>query len=211
MCNLITVLNIFRLLDPGKAEIIQKSTQLTKDIRLYNSIVKYKDIPEEIDDPTSIKSVQSEKEPPPDLDQHSEHEPSLQTDPSLQTEPSLQTAPSLQTEPAITEQSSQPSKLPHPEKEISTKIEQEPQQRLESGDVTPSEHVSFATEEDAVRTKIQLDVDVRGFQIYYFKLIISTCPIYLSLLPINYANPILTNRLSLLTDPSTEWRDVALL
>ncbi|XP_022217814.2 FK506-binding protein 5 [Drosophila obscura] len=34
----------YRLLDEGKAEITRKSTQLSKQIRLYNSIVKYDDL-----------------------------------------------------------------------------------------------------------------------------------------------------------------------
>lgn len=172
-------MNIFRLLDPGKAEIIQKSTQLTKAIRTYNSIVKYKDIPEAVDDPTPIKQARSETEPRPDLKQYSEHAPSLETESSLQTEPLLQTAPSLHTEPAIAEQSSKSCTLPHPEKNTSTKIEQDPQQSLESSEVILPEQVSIAAEEDAVKPKLQLDVDVRGFQIYYFKLILKTCLIYL--------------------------------
>ncbi|ALC41146.1 CG4294 [Drosophila busckii] len=34
----------YRLPDPGKAEVVRKSTELTKEIRLYNSIAKFEDI-----------------------------------------------------------------------------------------------------------------------------------------------------------------------
>ncbi|SPP73248.1 uncharacterized protein LOC117591244 [Drosophila guanche] len=50
----------YRLLDEGKAEITSKSTQLSKQIRLYNSIVKYDDLKklteEELQPQTVIES-----------------------------------------------------------------------------------------------------------------------------------------------------------
>ncbi|KAL7735727.1 hypothetical protein ACLKA6_019983 [Drosophila palustris] len=52
----------YRLLDPGKAEIMRKSTQLTKEIRLYNSIVKYEDIVALDAESTSTKEPQPEPE-----------------------------------------------------------------------------------------------------------------------------------------------------
>lgn len=193
--NYITVMNIFRLLDPIKAEIIKKSNQLSKDIRLYNSIVKYKDIPEPVDDPTPKKQAQSEllsHEPQP----HSENERSPAT------------------EPANAQHSSQSSTLPPADKELSLRIEEEPEQRQESSECIRPEDVAVAVEkeeeQDAVRTEKQLDDDVRGFQIYYFQIIIRTCLIYLYLLLLNCANPVLTNRLSLLADLFTECCDVGL-
>lgn len=183
-------MNIFRLLDPIKAEIIQKSNQLSQDIRLYNSIVKYKDIPEPVDDPTPKKQAQSELQ----------HEP----------EPHSESERSPATEPANAQPSSQSSALPPADKELSPSIEEEPQQRQESSECIRSEEVAVAVEkdeEDAVRSEKQLDDDVRGFQIYYFQIIIRTCLIYLYLLLLNCANPVLTNRLSLLADLFTECCD----
>lgn len=183
-------MNIFRLLDPIKAEIIQKSNQLSQDIRLYNSIVKYKDIPEPVDDPTPKKQTQSELQHEPQTHSESERSPA--------------------TEPANAQPSSQSSALPPADKELSPSIEEEPQQRQESSECIRSEEVAVAVEkdeEDAVRSEKQLDDDVRGFQIYYFQIIIRTCLIYLYLLLLNCANPVLTNRLSLLADLFTECCD----
>lgn len=186
-------MNIFRLLDPIKAEIIKKTNQLSKDIRLYNSIVKYKDITEPVDNPTPKKQAQTELQP---------HEPQRHSE----------SEPSLATEPANAQHSSHSSTLPSADKELSPRIEEEPQQRQESSECIRPEDVAVAVEkeEDAVRSEKQLDDDVRGFQIYYFQIIIRTCLIYLYLLPLNCANPILTNRLSLLADHFTECCDVGL-
>ncbi|XP_017148870.2 LOW QUALITY PROTEIN: uncharacterized protein LOC108159812 [Drosophila miranda] len=56
----------YRLLDEGKAEISHKSTQLSKQIRLYNSIVKYDDLKKltEEQQPLPLPPAENESQPP---------------------------------------------------------------------------------------------------------------------------------------------------
>ncbi|KAI8037449.1 uncharacterized protein LOC128255619 [Drosophila gunungcola] len=55
----------YRLLDEGKAAITRKSTQLTREIRLYNSIVKYDDLKKltdaEVVQPNTVIEAESKK------------------------------------------------------------------------------------------------------------------------------------------------------
>ncbi|XP_033246907.1 uncharacterized protein LOC117185756 [Drosophila miranda] len=56
----------YRLLDEGKAEIRHKSTQLSKQIRLYNSIVKYDDLKKltKEQQPLPLPPAENESQPP---------------------------------------------------------------------------------------------------------------------------------------------------
>ncbi|KAH8371807.1 hypothetical protein KR093_008938, partial [Drosophila rubida] len=66
----------YRLLDPGKNEIMNKSTLLTKEIRLYNSIVKYEDT---LDLPTMSSS---EKATPMEVEREADSEQATEMMPS---------------------------------------------------------------------------------------------------------------------------------
>jgi len=173
----ITVWIIFRLLDPGKAEIMRKSTQLTKEIRLYNSIVKYED---------TVTLTAEEAQP----------ETESQSLPATEVAPqSIEANGSSSTSQKQTENENENEK----KKEIS--IQQEELKQKEQPIGCDLIEVAMAGEDTAIFEK-QLDVDVRGIYIFFycFQLILRTCldlPLFVAS---NCANPILTNWLSLLAD-----------
>ncbi|XP_017078738.1 uncharacterized protein LOC108112893 [Drosophila eugracilis] len=99
----------YRLLDEGKAAITSKSTELTKQIRLYNSIVKYEDLKKltdaELSQPNTVIETgpnTDQPENPKDIEELNPQEPhSLEpsTDPGIGDQHKTETEPAIGNEP----------------------------------------------------------------------------------------------------------------
>ncbi|KQS61997.1 uncharacterized protein Dere_GG21783, isoform B [Drosophila erecta] len=101
----------YRLIDEGKAAITTKSTQLTKEIRLYNSIIHFADL-QKLNDaeiskpntvmPTESKAVQQE-ESSKSVESNSQEPAAVQATQPL-TDPQIKNQSEVETEPAIGKQ-----------------------------------------------------------------------------------------------------------
>jgi len=94
--------------------ITSKSTQLTKEIRLYNSIVKYEDLKKLTDardsQPNTVIEMESKTNPnegPKDVKVLNPHDPTASEPTQPATQPEIGKQPETETEPAI---GSQPEK-----------------------------------------------------------------------------------------------------
>ncbi|XP_016929752.3 titin homolog [Drosophila suzukii] len=112
----------YRLLDEGKVAITSKSTQLTKEIRLYNSIVKYEDLKKLTDardsHPNTVIEMESKTNPnegPKDVKVLNPQDPTASEPTQPATQPEIGKQPETETEPAIGSQ---------PEKETETPDDQ---------------------------------------------------------------------------------------
>ncbi|XP_034104387.1 uncharacterized protein LOC117568104 [Drosophila albomicans] len=120
----------YRLLDPGKSEIMHKSTLLTKEIRLYNSIATYEDT---LDLPTNATS-----------------ENTVQGDVTAETEVEADPAHATDTTPSSNE-----SPATSPAEPDSSSVEPEPEQEQEQ----PVASDAIETDAGVDEATIRLDVD----------------------------------------------------
>ncbi|KAH8348782.1 hypothetical protein KR084_010998 [Drosophila pseudotakahashii] len=112
----------YRLLDEGKAAITRKSTQLTKEIRLYNSIVKYEDLKKLTDAEDSqpntvieMEATTDQPEEPSEIKETNTQDPAALEPTQPSTDPETGIQPETETQPALEDQ---------PEKETETPDDQ---------------------------------------------------------------------------------------
>ncbi|XP_064542604.1 uncharacterized protein LOC135431399 [Drosophila montana] len=142
----------YRLLDPAKAEISRKSTELTKEIRLYNSILKYEDVLVQADVSAHKEVTQSESKP--DVEPQSVPEPKHETsrDPSEQP---ISSSDSNSQPPADERQSTEP------ETETEQQPKDQPSECNTSAAMAAAAEVAVAVAgEEAVTVKRQLEFDI---------------------------------------------------